>query len=100
MRGFPHRSGIGIAVAAIGFAWLAPVAPAHADDESYLDKLRATGVVIPLPAGSLVQRGHVVCDFLHRGLRPENEESRYFPTVGMPQLIQAAQSELCPDTLA
>lgn len=88
-----------VIAAAIGVAWLAPVAPAHADDNSYLRKLRKTGIVIPLPAGSLVHSGHMVCDFLHRGLRPENETSRYFPSVGMPQVIAAAQSELCPDTL-
>lgn len=90
---------IGIVAAVVGVASLTSLAPAQADDNSYLTKLRGTGVVIPLPAGSLVHSGQMVCDHLHRGLRPENETSRYFPSVGMPQIIAAAQSELCPDTL-
>ncbi|MGV0837851.1 DUF732 domain-containing protein [Mycolicibacterium thermoresistibile] len=79
--------------------WLTPTGSAHADEQSYLNKLRQTGVVIPLPEGSLVQSGHMVCSVLHRGLRPEDQELRYFPEVGMPEIISAAQSELCPDTL-
>ncbi|OBF16521.1 DUF732 domain-containing protein [Mycobacterium sp. ACS4331] len=87
-----------IAVSALG--WLTPVAPAHADDDSYLTKLRRSGVVIPLPEGSLLHSGQMVCSVLHRGLRPEHQQSRYFPAVGMPEIIAAAQTELCPDTLA
>lgn len=88
-----------IVVAAVGIVLLAPPATARADDNSYLAKLRAEGVVVPLPAGALVHSGHMVCDYLHRGLRPEDETSRYFPAVGMPQVLVAAQTELCPDTL-
>lgn len=43
--------------------------------------------------------GRMVCDCLHRGLRPEDETSRCFPATGMPQVLVAAQSELCPATL-
>lgn len=90
----------GVVVAAmVWIAWLPLAAPARADDNSYLAKLRTEGVVVPLPAGALVHSGHMVCDYLHRGLRPEDEPSRYFPATGMPQVIGAAQSELCPDTL-
>lgn len=87
------------AAAAAGIAWLPLAAPARADDGSYLTKLRSEGVVVPLPAGALIHSGHMVCDYLHRGLRPEEETSRYFPSVGMPQVLVAAQTELCPDTL-
>jgi hypothetical protein len=88
-----------VVFAAVGFAWLPTAAPAGADDGSYLAKLRAEGVVVPLPAGALVHSGYMVCDYLHRGLRPEQETSRYFPSVEMPQVLIAAQTELCPDTL-
>lgn len=90
---------IGIAASAVGLTWLTQVAQARADENSYLTKLRGSGAVIPLPAGSLVHSGQMVCDYLHRGLQPEHETSRYFPSVGMPQVIDAAQSELCADTL-
>lgn len=88
-----------VVAAAAGVAWLPLAAPAQADDKSYLAKLRAEGVVVPLPTGALVHSGHMVCSYLHRGLRPEDETSRYFPSVGMPQVLAAAQTELCPDTL-
>lgn len=90
---------VGVVAAAVGVTWLPLAASARADDNSYLVKLRGEGVVVPLPAGAVVHSGHMICDYLHRGLRPEEEVSRYFPSVGMPQLIAAAQSELCPDTL-
>lgn len=98
--------------AAVGATWLAPAAAAHADDDgwvvngsvadddaNFLAMLRRNGVVIPLPTGALIQDGHIICSHLRRGVAPEEEAARYFPTVGMPQLIAAAQSEICPDTL-
>ena len=90
---------IACAIAASAVCWLAPSGTAHADDQSYLAKLRQTDVVIPLPEGSLVHSGHMVCSFLHRGLRPELQESRYFPSIGTPDIIAAARTELCPDAL-
>lgn len=88
-----------VVAAAVAVVWLPLAAPARADDHSYLAKLRGEGVVVPLPTGALVHSGQMICDYLHRGLRPEDETSRYFPSVGMPQVLVAAQTELCPDTL-
>lgn len=97
----PTWSGLAriVVAAALAIASLPLAAPARADDDSYLAKLRAADVVIPLTSGALVQRGHMICTFLHRGVRPEDAPSRYWPSVGMPQMMAAAQSELCPDTL-
>lgn len=70
------------------------------EDANYLANLRGSGVRVPMPSGAVVQVGHLICQNLHRGVRPDDPAmDRYFPTVGMPQLIAAAQAELCPDTL-
>jgi hypothetical protein len=103
----------GVVAAAVGATWLPLAAPAQADDDgwvvngnvadddaNFLAKLRREGVVIPLPTGALIQDGHLICSHLRRGVEPGEEATRYFPTVGMPQLIMAAQAELCPDTLS
>jgi hypothetical protein len=104
---------VGVVAAAIGIACLPLAAPAHADNDgwvhngymtndeyNYLAKLRESGVRIPLPTGALVQDGHLICENLRRGVRPDDpEKARYYPPVGMPQMIATAQSELCPDTL-
>ena len=102
-----------VVAAAVGIACLSWAAPAQADengwvfngyltaeDYNYLAKLRESGVRIPLPPGALLQDGHLICDNLRRGVRPDDKEkARYFPKAGMPQMIATAQAELCPDTL-
>lgn len=97
----------------VAIAGLPLAAPAPADndgwvlngylarqDYNYLAKLRDEGAKVPLPTGALVQSGHLICNNLRRGVSPDDVQSaRYFPSVGLPQMIAAAQSELCPDTL-
>lgn len=85
--------------AAVAVACLPLSAQAQADDGSYLAKLREDGISRPLPDGALVQDGHLICTNLRRGVGPTEGAERYFPTVGMPQMISVAQSELCPDTI-
>lgn len=70
------------------------------DDYNFLVKLRDAGVHVPLPTGALVQSGHAVCNNLRRGVKPDDQQAaRYIPTAALPQIIAAAQTELCPDTL-
>ncbi len=70
------------------------------EDYNYLAAVRATGVSIPLPTGAIIQDGHIICTHLHRGVAPLENAERYFPTVGVAEMIAAAQAELCPDTLS
>ncbi|MGV0734273.1 DUF732 domain-containing protein [Mycolicibacter sinensis] len=101
-----------ILVAAVMSAQLSPALSARADDQgwvfngyltaeeaNYLARLRQERVFIPLPAGAVVHDGQMICDSLHRGLSPEDTAYRYLPSSHLPQVIAAAQAELCPDTL-
>lgn len=68
---------------------------AHADDTSFLD------VVGPGPYGAPAQLGlgRYVCDQLHGGTPVEAVHGPTPWTPASPELIAAAQHELCPDTL-
>lgn len=75
-------------------------APAHADEQSYLNYLASHGVPA-WPAGPGVKAGHDACTALRDGGTPEGFIGRmgamgalYGQTV-----VYAAQHELCPDTL-
>ncbi|MFN6541650.1 DUF732 domain-containing protein [Mycolicibacterium nivoides] len=71
---------------------------AHADEQSYLGAL---GPQL-LPSTSLLALGRTICDKLHYdGATPENVLMS-FELIGWanPQMVDAAQHELCPDTLA
>ncbi|PEG60571.1 DUF732 domain-containing protein [Mycolicibacterium boenickei] len=71
---------------------------AHADERSYL---AALGPQL-LPTTSLLTLGRTICDKLrYGGSTPENVLMSW-ELVGWanPQMVEAAQHELCPDTLA
>jgi hypothetical protein len=101
------------AVAATVMAAVVAVpAPAHADDNSYLARLNESGVPIPVPDNVRLSSGRYMCAQLrmysHTGtLRGGSQQELvrqltnvffYSPEAADVQ-IQAAQSELCPDTL-
>lgn len=78
-------------------------APAHADDASYLQKLNASGVDIPVPDNVRLTTGHYICGQL-RVYTPGYDVRRVLTNTFLfsPEAAQAeldaAQSELCPDT--
>jgi hypothetical protein len=81
---------------------------AHADDQSYLNYLNSHGFEwrrtmdpIPMTGGDAVNGGHWICNNLHAVQPPDGGSA--FNTWNIPQLpllIEAAQHELCPDTLS
>lgn len=98
-------------IAAASIACLLP-APAHADEDGwvrngymtdreydYLMALRNQGFTTPATAGAMIQGGHLICQQLRRGVSPGEHTERYFPKGTKPQMVAAAQSQLCPDTL-
>ncbi|QZA09762.1 DUF732 domain-containing protein [Mycolicibacter heraklionensis] len=91
---------LGAGVAALGLL-LGTAGVATADDQSYLEYARASGVPNNLyfPDWGVIQMGHAICDLL-RGGRPV-ESIQYFGYTGLfrDQIVGAAQHELCPDTL-
>lgn len=95
----PGTMATGLAIlAAIGLAVLAsPVA--HADDAGYLAELQAHGVptgfgTTPLPAG------YSVCAQLRAGETPGAAAGQFgWANAWGPQIVAAAQHNLCPDTL-
>lgn len=86
---------------------------AHADDAGYLGRLNASGVPIPLPDSTRLSSGHYVCAELrmygHTGtyragtspgdLVRQLTDTFFFSPAAADAVIQAAQAELCPDTL-
>ncbi|WP_131811562.1 DUF732 domain-containing protein [Mycolicibacterium peregrinum] len=94
-----RRIKLSIAIAA-SFASVAMVAPgsAQADEGSYL---AALGPQL-LPTTSLLTLGRTICDKLrYGGSTPENVLMSW-ELIGWanPPMVDAAQHELCPDTLA
>jgi hypothetical protein len=86
-------------VAAIA-ASLALAAPAHADNASYLQYLRDRGfssIMVDLNSQDSVKlsQGYKSCEALRHGYRPPILDA----WGGAPLIVEAAQRELCPDTL-
>ncbi|HEU4360290.1 MAG TPA: DUF732 domain-containing protein [Mycobacterium sp.] len=89
--------------AAVFAAFAVATAPAHADDASYLQMLNDSGVNIPVSDNVRLTTGHYICGELRvytpgydvrRGL---TNTFHFSPDVADVEL-EAAQSELCPDT--
>lgn len=75
--------------------------PAHADEGSYLADLSAHNIPVLIPA-SAVSDGFRVCSQLRAGMSPATASQTfgpYYNVVG-PQIVDIAQHDLCPDTLA
>ncbi|PLV44671.1 hypothetical protein X011_26485 [Mycobacterium tuberculosis variant microti OV254] len=73
---------------------------ARADDQSYLDYLaqrhnEVTGSISPLV---LLLGGHRMCTFIQGGMTPTQAAATAGSPLG-PAVTDAAQHELCPDTL-
>ena len=82
-------------------AALATAAPAHADADSYIRYLNDHGTFVPgINDAVRISRGSQVCTSLHNGMTPQQiidaNPIVYFDLRGV---IDAAQHELCPDTL-
>lgn len=89
------------AVAALSALTLVP--PAQADDQSYLDAFNSYGIIAPwLTDTEKLYAGHRTCELLHSGMTPQEIVSRFHKpplNYAPPQLMDAAQHELCPDNL-
>jgi Protein of unknown function (DUF732) len=72
-------------------------APAKADDQSFLDRLAGKNTAWFNPQ-QLVGVGHEVCTELRGGASPADLAAMARGYDG-PAIVDAAQHELCPDTL-
>lgn len=80
---------------------LALSAPAHADDQSFIDRFLGEGIgngrMTPMTA---VDMGHAMCAELHSGAAPA--QAARLPrgrNIDGVRMVQLAQQEICPDTL-
>lgn len=100
------------AFAVASIACLLLAAPTQADEDgwvrngymtereyNYLTELRDHGIATPSTPGALIQGGYLICLQLRRGVSPGEHSERYFPRGTLPQMVAAAQSQLCPDTI-
>ena len=88
----------------IAAAFIATASPAHADDQSFLNYLEAHGqstTAFPLSPAKLVMGGHMICTNLHAGADPLAGVASPIDRGVLPwgAIVDAAQHELCPDTL-
>ncbi len=75
-------------------------APAHADDQASIADLNARGVPQLIPPAREIGGGYQVCGMMRNGMSPEVAAQQF----GMlnqwgPAIVDAAQHDLCPDTL-
>lgn len=90
------------AIAASAAVLVVTAAPAHADDQSYLNYLTAHGqstTAWPMSPAQFVILGHGICTNLHAGADPLAGTSPIERVTWGPAAVDAAQHELCPDTL-
>jgi hypothetical protein len=85
-----------VSVAAVAVA-VTVAAPARADDQSYLDRLAGANTLW-LTRQQKVGMGHEVCVMLRGGSSPADLASMARGYDGA-AIVDAAQHELCPDTL-
>lgn len=99
--------------ALLAAAALAAAPAAHADDASYLARVNASPVAIPVTDHVKVTSGHYICSQLrmygHTGtyragtspgdLVRQLTNTFYFSPEAADVEIEAAQSEICPETL-
>lgn len=88
-----------LGAAAIAIA-VATAAPARADDQSFLADLRDHGVPIITSPAQMIGGGYTVCAEMRNGMSPEIGAQQWGVLNGWgPVIVDAAQHELCPDTL-
>jgi Protein of unknown function (DUF732) len=82
-------------IAALTFA-----APAHADEQGYIDYLNSHGVPTPFRSAALGE-GYRLCAQIGAGMSPDDaiNQSLGFQRLWSPATVYAAQHELCPNTL-
>jgi hypothetical protein len=82
-------------------AALATGAPALADGDSYLRYLNDHGIFVPGPNDAYrIGSGAKVCTQLHNGMTAQQiVDSKGYVHFDVRGVIDAAQHELCPDTL-
>jgi hypothetical protein len=98
---FPVKFMIGLGVATVIGIAVAPAASADAD--SYLAYLSSKGVnpIGTMTPGNLVIGGFRMCELIHSGMSPQDAAGSMGLFAGMlgAPVVEAAQHELCPDTL-
>jgi hypothetical protein len=81
-------------------AALTLAAPAHADEQGYIDYLNSHGVPTVIRSAALGD-GYKICAQIHEGMSPDDAINQYFgfDRLWSPTTVYAAQHELCPNTL-
>jgi hypothetical protein len=82
----------------LGCEWILIPPGAHADANSYLGYLQSHGTFAGSPASAL-HMGMFVCDSLHAGMTLDQVVTGHVTVFDVRSIADAAQRELCPDTL-
>ena len=90
------------AIAGCTATLIATASQAHADEQSFLNYLEAHGqstTAFPYSPGKFVMIGQMICTNLHSGADPLAGASPIDRATWGSIGVEAAQHELCPDTL-
>ena len=88
-----------VAAVAIAAVALLSTAPARADNQSYIDDLRAHGAfVVPGLEGGWISSGHRMCNELRAGV-PRADVAAEVTQTDPAMFMDVLQHQLCPDTL-
>lgn len=87
-------------LAVLSAAALVGAAPAHADEGGYLAALQAAGVPVVIQA-TAISTGYTVCGQIRGGESPATAAQQWgiYSAAWGPAIVDAAQHNLCPDTL-
>ncbi|HET9875364.1 MAG TPA: DUF732 domain-containing protein [Mycobacterium sp.] len=90
-----------LAIVTLAIAAITAAGSAHADDDSFIRAIDATG--IPYIRNGVLSSGYEICLKLRAGATPDVAMGS-LQVLGIPglyshALLDAAQHELCPDTL-
>lgn len=92
-------AGIGLAAA------VAAAAPAHADEQGFIDQVRGSGMPVFTQNGPMLWHGYMACKKLRDGV-PIDEIKESYKLINnfrtekwADQIMNITQRELCPDTL-
>ena len=97
---FTMRLTVSLAAIAATSVGLSPAA--HADEQSFIDYLNSNGgrPVTAFWDGPLIQQGYSFCGMIRGGMPVDQVKATNFGwSVNVPLFVDAAQRELCPDTL-
>lgn len=103
----PRVLGTVLAAAALALTAMVTAAPAHADSDSYVKKLKEAGISLPRGDNEMKEWGWEVCALFAKGVQPDKvRDQAVYNSASRPQygmtveqadtIVRVAVTDLCP----